>query len=168
MTDNAETLTVAEWRPQHARWGELLAVVEGLGQTNWIGATAPFHRATHVLVATVGDAIAGFLRFVVQEIGPDADCPPVRLGEQTLTEAKVLAFGVAPAFRRRGIGRTLQVAAIEHAERQGCYQVRSHSGGTNTANHQLKLSLGFGVHPIVRGQDVAGVYFILPLRRPGG
>ena len=45
----------------------------------------------------------------------------------------------------------------------GCYQIRSHSSGDNQANHYLKLSLGYGVHPIIRGEDQRGVYFVLPL-----
>ena len=120
-----------------------------------------------MLVATRRKKVVGFLRLVVQEIGADEDRPSVTFDGEPLTEAKILAFGVAPACRRQGVGRALQLAAIEHATRLGCYQVRSHSSGSNAANHRLKLSLGFGVHPIVRGQDTTGAYFILPLRRDG-
>jgi GNAT superfamily N-acetyltransferase len=157
-------LTIVEWTPEHPRWGELRALVMALRQTNWVDFSADFHQSNHVLVAMRGDEIAGFLRFVVQAIGPDMDCPPVRLGDATLTEAKILAFGVAPAQRRQGVGRALQLAAIERARRLGCWQVRSHSGGDSTANHQLKLALGFGVQPIVRGDDRRGAYFVLPLK----
>lgn len=154
---------IEEWVSSHPRWGELAEAVAELGQEAWIAATAPFHRSAHVLVAVRGGVVAGFLRFVVQEIGPELDRPPLAFAGQPLIEAKILAFGVLPAFRRQGIGLALQRAAIARGRALGCHQVRSHSGGTNGANHRLKLSLGFGVHPIVRGDDTGGVYFILPL-----
>ena len=49
------------------------------------------------------------------------------------------------------------------AQRLGCYQLRSHSSGDNTANHQLKLAMGFALHRIERGDDQRGAYFIMPL-----
>ena len=157
---------IVEWTPARPRWSEVLDVVAEMGQTAWVDFHAPFHQSDHMLVALWEDVVAGFLRFVTQEIGPDAGCPPVRLNDQPLTEAKVLAFGVPSVYRRRGIGRALQVATIARARALGCHQVRSHSSGTNEANHQLKLALGFGAHPVTRGDDHAGVYFILPLPRP--
>lgn len=166
MQDDTGAIAIVEWDPRHERWDELLAAVAALQQTAWVAVSAPFHRSSHLLVALQGRIIAGFLRFVVQEIGPELDRPPVLFGGHPLSEAKILAFGVLPTFRRRGIGRALQTAAIERAAQLGCYQVRSHSGGTNDANHRLKLSLGFGVHPVVRGEDTTGVYFVLPLGRP--
>ena len=87
----------------------------------------------------------------------------VRLGDEILTEAKVIAFGVNPTFRRQGIGRRLQELLIERAKAAGCYQVRSHSSASNIANHQLKLSLGFAIHPLDKTSDRDGAYFILPL-----
>ena len=108
--------------------------------------------------------LAGFLRYVIQPIGPDMDCPPVQHQGADLLEAKVLAFAVDKPYQRQGIGRQLQEALMERARAQGCHQIRSHSSGDNRENHQLKLSLGYGVHPIVRGDDRRGVYFILPLQ----
>ncbi len=159
-----EATIIAEWDQAHGRWDELMRIVAELGQSAWVAFAADFHRGSHLLVATHEQAIAGFLRFVVQEIGADDGRPAVTFGGRPLTEAKILAFGVVPACRRQGMGRALQLAAIDHATRLGCYQLRSHSSGRNTANHQLKLSLGFGVHPIVRGDDTTGVYFVMPLR----
>lgn len=167
MTSDGGAITIAEWGPQHERWDETLALVAELQQADWVATIAPWHHSSHLLVAFRDGAVAGFLRFVVQEIGPELDRPPILFDGRPLTEAKILAFGVLPAFRRQGIGRRLQEAAIERASRLGCYQVRSHSSGANGENHRLKLALGFGVHPIVRGEDTAGVYFILPLVRPG-
>jgi GNAT superfamily N-acetyltransferase len=82
-----------------------------------------------------------------------------------VTEAKILAFGVDSTHQRQGIGRALQEAALHVARTLGCYQVRSYSGGSNEANHHLKLSMGFGVHPVVRGTDTRGVYFVMPLKQ---
>jgi GNAT superfamily N-acetyltransferase len=109
--------------------------------------------------------VIGFLRFVVQEIGPDDDLPSVMLEGIALLEAKILAFGVREAYRRQGIGRALQEKAIYRAEELGCHQVRSHSSGSYAENHRMKLAMGFGVHPIRRGEDERGAYFILPLRK---
>lgn len=161
-----ESLTIVEWHADHPRWSELQGIIADLGQASWAEATAPYHRSSHLLVALVGEAIAGFLRFVVQPIGPELDRPPVTLDGRELSEAKVLAFATLPKFRRRGIGRALQEATIERATAFGCHQIRSHSGGGNAANHRLKLALGFGIHPIVRGDDSGGAYFVLPLPRP--
>ena len=128
----------------------------------------------HVLAGYVPNRAepVGFLRYVVQPIGPDAECETVVLAGKDLTEAKILDFGVLPAWRRKGVGTALQLAAIASARRVGCWQIRSHSSGSNRANHQLKLRLGFAAHPIVReepdGTDRAGCYFVLPLQHPFG
>lgn len=155
---------IEAWETTHPRWQELLRVVETQQQWDWVHAAADIHLASHMLVAQFGAEIVGFLRFVTQEIGADEDRPLVTLDGLPLVEAKVLAFGVVEAHRRRGIGRALQEAALARARELGCYQMRSHSSGSNEANHRLKLSMGFGVHPIVRGADARGVYFIMPLR----
>ena len=156
-------IVIEEWDAAHPRWPELQAFIAAQGQQDWVAFTAGFHRSSHLLVAQQDGALTGFLRFVVQEIGPDSDCPPVTLNGVPLLEAKVLAFAVDPARQRQGMGRALQEALLHEARRLGCYQVRSHSGGDHPANHQLKLAMGFGVHPIVRGADRRGAYFIMPL-----
>jgi GNAT superfamily N-acetyltransferase len=161
---NQIPVTIEEWSETHLRWPELIEFIAAQNQTNWVNFTADFHLSSHLLVACRGNQIAGFLRFVIQEIGPDMECPPVTLNGVSLTEAKVLAFGVEPRFRRQGLGRALQEELLRQARKLGCYQVRSHSSGWNEANHQLKLVMGFGVHPIVRGEDNKGVYFIMPLK----
>ncbi len=147
----------------HAQVDELRQVVNAAGQTDWRTFVAPWHLSSHTLAALHGGRIVGFLRFVVQEIGPELDRPAVRLNGEALLEAKVLAFGVIEEAQGAGVGRQLQRAAIDWAEELQCYQMRSHSGGANVANHALKLKMGFGVHPLVRGDDAEGVYFILPL-----
>jgi GNAT superfamily N-acetyltransferase len=161
---NRAGITIETWDQSHPRWAELWHVVAGEGQVSWCEFNAGWHLSSTILVALRDGEVAGFLRFVVQGIGIEEDHEPVQLAGQVLTEAKILAFGVVSALRGQGIGRVLQMAAVQAASALGCYQVRSHSSGGNKANHHLKLSMGFGVQPIVRGEDQGGVYFILPLR----
>ena len=157
---------IETWREAHDLWREVRRAVDTLGQTSWVDFTAPWHRDSHVLVALDGHTVVGFLKVVVQPIGPELDREPFELGGEPLLEAKVLAFGVLPQYRRRGIGRALQVRARDLARDLGCFQVRSHSSGNNEANHRLKLSLGYAVVPILRGDDGRGAYFVLPLSGP--
>lgn len=97
------------------------------------------------------------------EIGPhDRNQPPLVVDGQTLTEAKIVAFGVKEAYRRQGIGRALQEYVIRRARELGCYQVRSVSGADHAANRQLKLAMGFAVEPMER--DEPTLAFIMPLK----
>ncbi|MFJ9566976.1 GNAT family N-acetyltransferase [Streptomyces fuscichromogenes] len=140
------------------------ALIDALGQTDWVRFSAGFHLSSHLFAAVSQDGRPiGFCRYVVQPIGPDTGCPPVTLDGQVATEAKILAFGVHEGWRRRGVGTALQRAVIDAAAANGCHQVRSHSAGENAGNHRLKLRLGFAVHPIVRDDDHKGCYFLLPL-----
>jgi GNAT superfamily N-acetyltransferase len=150
---------IEQWSAEHPRWPELWAVVARLGQEDWMNAVFDWHRSHHVLVALDDGQVAGFLRFVVQDIGLEDDHDPLVFNGATLSEAKVLAFGVPAERRNHGIGRALQLAAMDAARDLGCYQMRSHSGGESQANHHLKLALGFAVFPVLRGDDTAGVYF---------
>ena len=158
------TWEIAEAMVGDERWLAGQALGETLGQSNWLSFSAEWHLSSHLLVAMVDERTLGFLRFVIQTIGPDMECPAVLVNGAALTEAKILAFGVAPEWRKQGVGRALQEAAILHARALGCYQVRSHSSGDADANHRLKLAMGFAIHPIVRGEDNQGCYFLLPLR----
>jgi GNAT superfamily N-acetyltransferase len=168
-------IRVEEVFPDTAEWAALGPVVDeaqpGSGAVRG-GPPWEWWLAWHVLAAYLPDqpGPVGFLRYVVQPIGPDAECESVVLADAKLTEAKILDFGVLPAWRRNGVGTALQLAAIEGARAAGCWQVRSHSSGSARANHQLKLRLGFAAHPIVReepdGTDRAGCYFVLPLQGP--
>jgi GNAT superfamily N-acetyltransferase len=155
---------IEEWDSTHLRWSDLQHLIAAQDQTRWAETQAEWHLSSHFLVASLEGHIVGFLRFVTQVIGVEDDHAPVSYNNVPLTEAKILAFAVDSAYRRQGIGRALQKAAISLASELGCYQVRSHSSGSNAANHQLKLSMGFGVQPIIRGHDKGGVYFILPLK----
>ncbi|MER6082844.1 GNAT family N-acetyltransferase [Streptomyces sp. NPDC001833] len=148
----------------HVEDDPVWALIDELGQSDWVRFTAGFQLSSHVLAAySAGPLPLGFCRYVVQPVGPDTGCPPFTLQGQAVHEAKILAFGVPERWRRRGVGTALQRAVIAAAGTKGCHQVRSHSSGENVENHQLKLRLGFAVHPIVRDDDVRGCYFILPL-----
>lgn len=161
----ASKLQLELWDSTHPRWVELMTVIEEEGQTDYVAFNADFHEASYLLVALQGEQIAGFLRAVVQPVGPDMGCPALEFKGEPLSEAKILAFAVRPAFQNEGIGRALQTELIRLARKWKCYQVRSHSDGHRKANHALKLSMGFAVHPIVRGDDKEGVYFIMPLMK---
>jgi GNAT superfamily N-acetyltransferase len=160
---DATQLKIEAWPPDHPRLLEAEGVVAALQQEEWATFTAAWHRSRHLLVALRGEGVVGFLTYAVQAIGSEEKRPVVTYQDQPLLEAKILAFGVLPAWRRRGIGRALQQAAIAAARAHGCYQVRSRSGGDRVANHHLKLSLGFGVHPIVAKDDDQAAYYVLPL-----
>ena len=81
---------------------------------------------------------------------------------KTLTEAKIINFGVKEEYRRQGIGRALQEETLRLAKDLGCYQVRSVSRYDRAENHQLKLSMGFGVEPMER--DKPSLAFVMPLK----
>lgn len=51
---------------------------------------------------------------------------------------------VAERFRRRGIGRALMDAAVEHARASGCYKLQLISGGARGDAHRLYAAAGFG------------------------
>lgn len=158
---------IEEWTTEHPRWNELVQAIAEQNQTNWAFASffEPFPR--HFIVAQMmtqqESKVVGFLMFVVWEIGPhDRSLPPIQLKGVTLTEAKVIAFGVHQAYRRQGIGRALQQHTIGRAKELGCYQLRSVSGNDHPENYQLKLSMGFAVEPMER--DTPSVAFVMPLR----
>ena len=161
MTHNLEF-----WHPDHPRYPELAALIARLGQEDWVAFKADWHLADQMLVAISAGEVVGFLRYVIQEIGVEEDQPPFTLNGETLREAKVIAFGVAPEHRRKGIGRALQERLIEESRAAGLYQIRSHSSAQNTENHRLKLSLGYAIQPLVASRGKDGAYFVLPLRYP--
>lgn len=160
-------LLIEEWHESDERWSDLRRVIDALDQARWVDSNFDWHQSSHMFVALDEGEIVGFLRFVTQIIGLEEDHQPVTLSGAELIEAKVLAFGVPPERRNRGIGRRLQEHALQCASQLGCYQIRSHSSGANTENHALKLAMGFAVHPVVRGDDLGGVYFVMPLRTAG-
>ncbi|HWG84938.1 MAG TPA: GNAT family N-acetyltransferase [Deinococcales bacterium] len=156
-------MLVVEWTPDSSGWNALWELIDAVGQRAWAEDAAEWHLASRFLVAEEGGAPLGFLRWVVQAVGSEDGGEPFRLDGKVLLEAKVLAFAVAPEARRRGTGRQLQEHLIDLGWRESLYQVRSHTSGESQANHALKLSLGFALHPVKRGSDERGAYFLLPL-----
>jgi GNAT superfamily N-acetyltransferase len=73
------------------------------------------------------------------------------------------ALAVREERRCLGIGTALQKQAIRRAKELGCYQLASYGSYGRDANHQIKLSLGFGAQPEVHGDNEQGIYFIMPL-----
>lgn len=161
--ENEQTL-IEEWPADHPNWLQLQNLIDDLAQIEWVAFQADWHLSSHMLVATQSRRVVGFLRYVVQPIGVAEGEPAVMLDGQQLLEGKVIAFGVRVADRRKGIGRQLQTRLIEDCTVKGCFQIRSHSGAENVENHALKLSLGYAMHPLVRGRGKDGAYFLLPLR----
>jgi len=165
MTQNQ--LIIETWTAEHPNWVALATLIDELGQTDWVAFQADWHLGWHMLVARLADKPVGFLYYVTQAIGVEEDRPAVMVNGQPLIEGKVIGFGVAAAHRHQGIGRLLQTRLIAECQAQGCHQIRSHSGDDNVENHQLKLAMGFAMHPLVPGQGKDGVYFLLPLHNKG-
>lgn len=155
---------IESWLPEHSHYPELSVLIARLEQEDWVAFKADWHLGDHMLVALSGNEVVGFLRYVIQEIGVEEDQQPFMLNGETLHEAKVIAFGVAPEHRRKGIGRALQERLIGESHAARLYQIRSHSSAQNTENHRLKLSLGYAIHPLVADRGKDGAYFILPLK----
>jgi len=61
-------------------------------------------------------------------------CSPIGYIENVVT---------ASDFRRRGIGRRLMSAAVEHAKAQGCYKALLKSSKKRTEAHEFYESIGF-------------------------
>ena len=154
---------IEEYSTDHRDWQELVRVIEEENQSHWAFGPNSEQFPRHFLAAKYDGRVVGFLMFVVWDIGPnDRDHPPVQLNGKVLKEAKILAFGVKEPYRRQGIGRALQEQTIERAKALGCYQVRSVSDIGHSENHQLKLSMGFGVEPMER--EKPSLAFVMPLR----
>jgi GNAT superfamily N-acetyltransferase len=160
-------LKLERWDHHHNRWAELMAL-QGVGDLDLESKTGCWHLGIHTLVALCEEKIVGVLRFWTQEIGVDEDKPPFLVDGQPAVEAKVVTFHVLEGYRRQGIGRELQLAAVRWARELGCYQVRSRSAYNRTENHALKASLGFGISPGRNQPDGLEdtAFFVLPLRLP--
>ncbi len=156
------SVAIEEWTPAHPRWDDLVQTIAGENQTGWAFDTFFEQFLRYFLAALKDDTVVGFLMFVVWEIGPhDRGHEPVQLNGRTLTEAKIIAFGVNETHRRQGIGRALQERTLKRARELGCYQVRSVSNNEHPENQQLKISMGFAVEPMERKKPFLA--FVMPL-----
>lgn len=165
-THTPKTFILQEWSHAHPRWGEFVHCLEQIApeQSPFVLGEYSRHLPCYLCVALQDEQVVGFLRFGVQPIGPEAHCPLLVVNGVALTEAKIHAFAVQDVRRGQGIGKALQMWAIERAKELACFQVASYSSYGREANYHIKLSLGFGAQPEVHGDNQQGVYFILPLR----
>ncbi|HEX8248403.1 MAG TPA: GNAT family N-acetyltransferase [Pyrinomonadaceae bacterium] len=165
----SKAFIIEEWQETNPRWQEFVECIETVApeQSPWVFGEYYARVECHLLVALQNDEVAGFLRFAVQPIGPELNCPPLFLKDAPLTEAKIHAFAVREANRRQGIGKALQKQAIKRARECDCYQIRSESSYERVANHRVKLSLGFAAQPEsrrIKGEIETLVNFVMPLR----
>ena len=165
----AKAFIIEEWNETHPRWQEVVQCIETAApeQSSWVFGEYYRNSECHLFVALQNNEVVGFLRFAVQPIGPELNCPPLFLKGLPLNEAKIHAFAVRENARRQGIGKALQREAIKRAKECDCYQIRSESSYASAANHQVKLSLGFAAQPEAReikGEIETLVNFVMPLR----
>lgn len=156
-------ITISEWYKNNAGWSELEKCVGELGQKGWFHTHCDFHLSETIIVAYTPQRVIGFLRYVVQEIGPDNELPSRKLGDEVIVEGKILAFGVLPSHRNKGIGTALLAQACLSGKLRSLFQLRAHSSGDNQAAHHVLMRAGFGIHPIERNDDLEGGYFVKPL-----
>jgi GNAT superfamily N-acetyltransferase len=161
--------TIEEWDLHHPRSTEVLACLQAAApeQVQYLARSFFQNFPCYRLVALVEGQVVGVLQFAVLPIGQELNCPTLSLDGQTLLEAKIHVFAVHPAARNQGAGRSLQQAAIRRATELDCYQLASYSMYGREANFHVKLMLGFAVQPEVHGNLEKGVYFLMPLRKPG-
>lgn len=162
MTEPQQTsFSLEEWDETHPRWSEFLECLEQVApeQAPFVLGDYSCNLPCHLVVALQAGQVVGFLRFGIQAIGPETDCPPLTLNGTVLTEAKIHAFAVREERRGQGIGTALQRWAIQRAKDLGCYQLASHSAYEREANFHVKLSLGFAAHA-----EDGSVRFLMPLR----
>jgi GNAT superfamily N-acetyltransferase len=152
---------VTEVQPGTPDFGRVLALAAGiLAQEPALTRSFPHARESHVVGSFAGATCTGFLRYLIQVIGAEEGRPAVLHHGQPLTEGYVEAFGVDPRWRRRGIGTALQQYAARQCRAAGCYQMRSRSPVTSTANYTLKIGAGYTLHP---SKDNDSYYFLLRL-----
>lgn len=159
--------SLQELTEDHPRWPDFVRCLEETApeQAPFVLGDYARHLPCHLSVAFQDDQIVGFLRFGIQPVGAEEQCPPLILNGVTLTEAKIHAFAVHREHRGQGIGTALQRQAIRRARELGCYQLASHSGcGPETsASHHVKLSLGFSALPETHGGQQS-IRFLMPLQ----
>lgn len=93
-----------------------------------------------VLVAVEDDDIIGTVTYVPGFASPFA----VHLNDG---EAMIRMLSVAPAFKRRGVGRALSLACVERARAEGSKAVVLHADEIMDASQRLYVSIGFRRDP---------------------
>jgi GNAT superfamily N-acetyltransferase len=138
---------IREVSPNTAFHSLVLDISELLNQKKYLTQDHPIAKQKILLGAFEADSPVGFLLALIQVVGKEERCSPILMNGEPLLECYVEAFGVLPAFRLRGIGRALQERAMEIGRSLNCYQMRSRSPVTATENYQLKLKMGYAIHP---------------------
>ncbi len=165
-------MSVERIEPGNALWPDCINHLKRVNMARWVIEHGSELIEGLICLGYVREGkVIGHLTFKVQDIV----CPATEWsgGEelivrgadgQPLTETYVYTFAVEEKYRRRGIGRDLQLAALDWTRRLGCYQMRSWSSTDKEANYALKVSLGFAIHPgtyeTASGYPVSGVYFV--------
>lgn len=164
-----QPLVIQEWDENHARWNEFVQCLEAAAPEQAAFVLGDYARGLpcFLFVALLMGGIIGFLRFGIQPIGSEERCSPLVLNGMPLMEANIHAFAVSQSHRNRGVGTALQKHAITRARELGCYQLVSHTGYENHANHHLKLSLGFCAQPEGSGSG-GSIRFLMPLAVASG
>jgi ribosomal protein S18 acetylase RimI-like enzyme len=107
---------------------------------SWLADTAPRGRGSVLLVAADGDELLGTVTW----------CPPGSPDRQLAVadnQGEFRTLSVAPAGRRRGVGRALVVDCLERARAAGLTEVVLCSVSVMKPAHTLYESLGFGRRP---------------------
>jgi ribosomal-protein-alanine N-acetyltransferase len=96
--------------------------------------------------------LAGHLtRAWVASDGPDGPPLGYALGWWVIDELELLALGVLPAARRRGVGRSLLEHVLAAARASGGRRVLLEVARGNSAARRLYEGAGFGVLDVRRG-----------------
>jgi len=166
-------MQVIQLSPDDKWWQVFVAHLKNSGDAQgvWDESGLPKEKSLLFLAVKVGEQIVGSLTLKKQPVTiPATDWAGERdrnlrgAGGGLIYEMFVQTFTVDQAYRRRGLGRALQVAALQKTKLLGCYQMRSWSSLDKHENYQLKLGMGFGFHPEIQetssGLKVSGGYFV--------
>ncbi len=166
-------MQIERFSPDHALWNEYIAHMERQNMARWaVDENCQPKEPLHFLGAIEQNHVIGHISLKKQILVAPATewsggevTPITRPDGSELHEMFVYTFAVDEDQRRRGVGQMLQLAALDLTRAAGCYQMRSWSSADHLANHALKISLGFSVHPAVQttssGLDVSGSYFTI-------
>jgi GNAT superfamily N-acetyltransferase len=152
--------TIRDVHPGTPAYDAVLQLAEALDQKRYVVRESP-HAKQRILLGAFDedDRLIGFLFTMVQVLGAEEGCSPIRKNGKVLLESYVEAFGVLPERRRMGIGQR-QERAMQMAADLGCYQVRSRSPSSARKNYALKLKMGYVLHP---SNENDSYYFIRKL-----
>ena len=165
-------MKINRFDPEHPLWSALGDQLVRTNMRRWVLDEAGRPTGNLLFLGAIEDGgVVGNLTLEEREIlmpateGSGGIDRPVEDAEgESLRETFVMTFAVDEAYRRRGIGRALQEAALVWTRERGGVQMRSWSSLDKPKNHALKLSMGFAMHPAVHdaagGFQVSGVYFV--------